>query len=140
MLLMVGPLQFDVAPMNAHQITRAAATDYAKKEVVGRRKIYEHVGEGDDKRSIKCKLFPFKLGGLGALQLLHNLRQSGVAQYCVRGDGIALGWFVIISATEEHNYLNADGVGQMIDVTIELERADNPGAEVAFANLFGLAP
>jgi uncharacterized protein len=140
MLLQVGPLQFSIAPMNAHEITREADTDYAKKEVVGRRKIYEHVGEGDDKRTIQGKLFPLKTGGAGALQLLHTMRETGSPQYCMRGDGYAMGWFVIVKVHEVHRHLSPDGVGQEVDVTITLERADSPGAMGAFMSLFGLAP
>jgi len=140
MLLQIGPLQFDIAPMNAHQITRERDTDYARKEVIGRRKIYEHVGEGDDKLTIIGKLFPFKSGGSGALQLLHTLRETGTAQYVMRGDGYVMGWFVITKVGEVHQHLSTDGVGQQIDVTILIERADSPGAVAAFASLFGLSP
>lgn len=140
MLMQVGPLQFDVAPLNAHQTTRAAKTDYAKKDVIGRRKIYEHVGEGDEVFTIEGRLYPFKLGGLGALALLAAVRASGVAQFVVRGDGLAMGWFVITEAREVATHLSRDGVGQQIELTVTLERADSPGALGSFINLFGLAP
>lgn len=140
MLMQVGPLQFDIAPLNAHQTTREAKTDYAKKDVIGRRKIYEYVGEGDESFVVEGRLFPFKLGGLGALALLNTIRVSGMPQFVVRGDGAALGWFVIISAREVGTYLHASGVGQQIELSVTLERADSPGALGAFTNLFGLAP
>lgn len=140
MLMQVGPLQFDVQPFNAHEITHSAETDYAKKDVVGRRRIYEHVGEGVETLEFKGKLFPFKVGGLGALQLLHRIRQSGAAQYVVRGDGTAMGWFVVTKAVAVSSHLAFNGVGQQIDVTVTIERADSPGAAGAFANLFGLSP
>jgi len=140
MLLQVGLLQFDIAPMNAHEITRDTATDYAKKDVVGRRRIFEHVGEGDETLTVKGKLFPFKTGGLGAVQVLHRLRESGTAQFAIRGDGMVMGWFAITKVSELSTFLNADGVGQQIDVTITMERTDSPGALAAFTSLFGLAP
>jgi uncharacterized protein len=140
MLLQLGPLQFSIAPMNAHELSRTASTDFAKKEVVGRRKIYEHMGEGDDERTIKGKLFPFKTGGLGALELMHQIRESGAPQLLVRGDGMVMGWFVITKIIEEHKFLSVDGVGQQIDVAVSIERADSPGAIAAFTSLFGLAP
>ena len=140
MLMQVGPLQFDVAPMNVHEVKHDAATEFAKKEVVGRRKIYEAVGEGDEKLVLKGKLFPFKIGGLGALQLLHNLRQSACAQYVVRGDGVAFGWYVLTKIDTTSNHLSVDGIGQEVEVQTTLERTDSPGAAAAFFNLFGLAP
>jgi len=140
MLLQVGPLQFDVAPFNAHEIAHEAATEFAKKPVVGRRKIYEWVGEDEEKLKIKGKLFPFKIGGLGSLQLMQTLRQSGAPQYVVRGDGTVLGWYNIMECNTIDKHLSVDGIGEEIEVETVLERADSPGAAASFFNIFGLAP
>lgn len=140
MLLQVGPLQFDIAPLNAEKVAHDAKTDFAKKDVVGRRKIYEHVGEGDETLVIHGTLFPFKLGGLGALALAQALRVSAAPQYVVRGDGACLGWYVIVQILDTHDFLHSTGVGQKIEVAVHLERADSPGAVSSFTDLFGLAP
>lgn len=140
MLLQVGPLQFSIEPMNAHQVERAASTDYAKKDVIGRRKVYEHTGEGDDRYTIRGRLYPFKLGGLGALSLAHTIREQGAPQMAVRGDGRVLGWMVITEITERQEYLADDGVGQLIEVDLTMERADSPTAQGYFSSLMGLAP
>jgi uncharacterized protein len=97
MLMRLGTVEFDVFPFNTHEYSRDAATDYAKKAVVGAREILEYVGEGEEKYTISGKLITKRLGGLGTLAELHALRQSGIAQFLMRGDGMALGWFVIES-------------------------------------------
>jgi uncharacterized protein len=140
MLLQVGPLQFDIDPMNAHAIERAASTEYAKKDVMNRRKVYEHTGENEDRYTVRGTLFPYKLGGLGALELAHTIREQGQAQMAVRGDGLVLGWFVITDITDAHEYLSPDGVGQKIDITLNMERADAPSQQDYFSGLMGLAP
>jgi uncharacterized protein len=140
MLLQVGPLMFTIDPLNAHAIERAASTDFAKKSVIGRRKIYEHTGEGDDRYTVHGRLYPFKLGGLGALALAHTIREQGAPQMVVRGDGRVLGWFVITEITERQEYLAGDGVGQLIEIELTMERADSPTAQGYFASLYGLAP
>ena len=58
----------------------------------------------------------------------------------VRGDGEVLGWFVITEITERQEYLAADGVGQLIEMDLTMERADAPSAQSYFSSLYGLAP
>jgi phage protein U len=140
MLLQVGPLQFTIDPLNAHAIERSASTEFAKKDVIGRRKIYEHTGEGDDRYTVHGRLFPYKLGGLGALALAHTVREQASPQMVVRGDGKVLGWFVITEITERQEYLAGDGVGQMIEMELIMERADSPTPQGYFSSLMGLAP
>ena len=139
MLLQIGPLQFTIDPFNAHEISRAAKTEFAKKDVINRSKIYEHTGEGDDSYVVRGRLFPYKMGGLGVLALAHTIREQGQAQMMVRGDGNVLGWFVITEITELSSHLGGDGVGQLIDIEISLERADKPSAQQYFSNLYGLS-
>jgi phage protein U len=136
----VGPLQFSITPLNAHAIDRAASTDYAKKDVIGRRRVYEHTGEGDDRVTVRGLLFPYKLGGLGSLTLAHTIREQGQPQMVVRGDGRVFGWYVITEVSEKHTYLAGDGVGQQVEVELTMERADSPTQQQYFSSLFGLAP
>jgi phage protein U len=140
MLLQVGPIQFEIDPLNAHAIDRAAQTMFAKKDVIGRGPQYEHTGEGEDRIVIRGRVFPYKLGGLGAIALAHTIRTQGSAQPVTRGDGLYLGWFVITELSERHNHLAGDGVGQLIEVDMVIERCDKPSAQGYFSSLMGLAP
>ena len=136
MLLALGAVQFTVRPFNTHETSRESTASFAKKDVVGTRPVLEFVGEGEEKRTIKGKLYPNTLGGLGALAQLHQLRLSGVPQYLMQGDGAALGWFVIESVQETNTEIGRNGVPNSIEFSIELCRADKPSGAALITNLF----
>ena len=137
MLMQLGTLAFEVYPFNTHEYSREAATDYARKPVVGAREILEYVGEGEETYSISGRLITKRLGGLSELAELHALRKSGVPQFLMRGDGKALGWFVIENVSETSTHIAADGIGQVIDFEIQICNASKPSpARFAFS-LFG---
>ena len=138
MLMILGPLMMEVWPFNPTETTREAGGDYVEKPVMGRRPPLEFVGEASETFTITARLFPAKLGGLGGLSQLNAMRQSGIPQYLMRGDGVPLGWMVVERVSERSSYLDAKGVGQVIDVDITLKRADAPNAANFFAAISGI--
>jgi len=138
MLMMLGPLMMEVWPFNPTETSREAGGDYVEKPVMGRRPPLEFVGEASETFTITARLFPAKLGGLGGLGQLNAMRQSGIPQYLMRGDGIPLGWMVVERVSERSSHLDAKGVGQVIDVDITLKRADAPNAANFFAAISGI--
>ncbi len=44
----------------------------------------------------------------------------------MRGDGALMGWVVIEKVTERSTYLDAKGVGRVIDVDIHVKRSSSP--------------
>lgn len=137
MLYQIGPVTVDVFPFNASEVERDGATDYAKKELLGRLPGREYVGEGDETLTLKGQVLPTKIGGLGEIEALHGLRRAGEQIMVVRGDGAVLGWFAVENVKESHEHLGADGVGQVVKHEIKLVRVDPPGGE-AGAGLLGL--
>lgn len=138
MLMTLGPVVMDVWPFNPTETARESGGDYIEKAVMGRRPPLEFVGETSETFSVSVRLFPEKLGGLGALSMLGELRKSGLPQFLMRGDGIPLGWFVVESVSERSTFLNAQGVGKVIDVEISLKRADAPFGSGLFSAISGL--
>ncbi|WP_276200176.1 phage tail protein [Chelatococcus sp. XZ-Ab1] len=138
MLMMLGPLLMEVWPFNPTETSRESGGDFVEKPVMGRRPPLEFVGEASETFSITARLFPAKLGGLGSLSQINAMRQSGVPQYLMRGDGVPLGWMVVERVNERNSYLDAKGVGQVIDVDITLKRADAPNAANFFAAISGI--
>lgn len=138
MLYALGPLLFEVAPFNTHETEREAEMDFAAKDVLGRRRIHEKVGEGEEQFTMHGKLFPQKLGGLDELSLANAIRSSGAPQMLVRGDGTPLGWFLLRKVRERSSYLDTRGIGKMIDVDLELLRDDPPSPEGFVEVLFSL--
>lgn len=138
MLMTLGSLTMELFPFNPTETDRASGGEYVEKPVMGRRPPLEWVGEASETFNISARLFPGKLGGLGGLSRLNAMRQSGTAQYLMRGDGVPLGWFVIENVGERSEYLDAKGVGQVIEVDITLKRSDAPGLGSLFSIISGL--
>jgi phage protein U len=67
------------------------------------------------------------------------MRASGEPQMLIRGDGAALGWFFVDHVHEQSEYLSASGVGNQINVTIDLVKSpDAASAESMLSMLMGL--
>ena len=126
MLMMLGPVQFNVVPFNTSDYSRGHEAGFAEKPVLGTRPPLEFMGEGPETWTIKAKLFPEKFGGMGQLELLSQARSSGRPQYLMRGDGAVMGWVVILGVQERATYLDRKGVGKVIEVDISVKRCGNP--------------
>ncbi|MGN7870555.1 phage tail protein [Paracoccus sp. 22332] len=135
MLMMIGPVQFKVAPFNATEYARTHTASHVAKQVLGAAPPLEFTGEGEESWSIRAILFPEKFGGEGTLNILSLMRRSGQPQYMMRGDGGLMGWVVIDSVSERSSYLDPGGVGRVIEVDIALRRTSAPLAGAFFSSL-----
>lgn len=135
MLMMLGPVQFEVVPFNTSTYGHGHEAGFAEKPVLGARPPLEFVGEGPESWTIKAKLYPEKFGGLGQLETLYQARASGQPQYLMRGDGAVMGWVVILNVQERSTYLDPKGVGKVIDVDITVKRCGSPSAGSFFSLL-----
>jgi len=63
MLMMLGPVQFEVIPFNTNSYGHGHETGFAEKPVLGIRPPLEFVGEGPESWTIKAKLYPEKFAG-----------------------------------------------------------------------------
>lgn len=138
MLYALGPVTFEVAPVNVTEVGRTTEASYVEKPVVGRRPPLEFTGDGPETMTLAVKLFPSKFGGLSSLSSFDTMRQSGTPFVLARGDGANLGWFVVASAREKSSYLDGRGVGRVIEVDLTLKRADAPSTGGYMAALFSL--
>lgn len=138
MLMMIGPVRFEVAPFNTHGYSHSHEATFVEKPVVGAMAPLEWVGEGPEKWSIDAKLFPERFGGMSDLILLQQARRSGLPQYLMRGDGALMGWVVIESVSERSSYLDRSGVGKVIDVGISVRRSSAPSAASYFSIMAGV--
>ena len=93
MLAQLGSVQMEVWPLNLTETSLDSEATFAEKSVMGCRPPLEFVGPGAETRTLKCKLFPGKFGGLSSLQRLQAQQTSGLPMPFMRGDGTALGWF-----------------------------------------------
>ena len=135
MLMMIGPVRFEIAPLNATGFDHGHEAGFAEKPVLGTMPPLEFVGAGPESWTINARLFPHKFGGLGDLERLAQTRASGLPQYMMRGDGSLMGWVVITQVSEKWSYLDARGLGRVIDVTITVQRCQGPSAGAYFSIL-----
>ena len=140
MLMLIGPVKFKVAPFSLHETTHGHGARFAVKPVIGGRQPLEYTGDDAETWNISARLFPQKFGGESALTMLAVMRRSGLPQYMMRGDGLLMGWVAVTSVTERSSYLDASGVGKMIEVDLSLTRTQAPTAAGYYdglKNLFG---
>ena len=138
MLAQIGSVSFELLPLNIDGVSHEAAGDYAEKPVMGRRPPLEWVGEGPETYSLRGKLFPQKFGGLDEMEALHSMRRAGLAQPFMRGDGLALGWYVIDKLSEQSSYLDPQGIGRVIEFSASLKRSDGVGGDSVYSIVAGL--
>lgn len=137
-LFTIGPLKVQIAPFNAHEVSESGSTDFAVKPVVGAEQPLEFVGEGSNELSLSGRLFPHQLGGLNEVDQLQQMRRSGKPQFVMRGDGKPFGWYAITAVSLRSSYLDAQGVGKLIEVSISMRRAQAPSAQSFFSLMAGL--
>jgi len=128
MLYVLGSVVFEVAPLNVDQVERSTGADFAEKPLLGRAPGFEFMGAAAEELTFQGKLFPQALGGLDEWDQLQQIRAGGAAQHLTRGDGRAEGWFLIFTLRETSRYLDAQGIGQVIEFEISLRRGDRPAA------------
>lgn len=125
MLYAFGSVLFDTAPLNVDQVDRQTGGDFAEKAILGRTPAFEYVGETAEELRLLGKLFQ-AFGGDEAWDELHQLRRDGRPQYLLRGDGRAMGWFLIFGIRETARYLDGQGRGRVVEFEIEFRRGDRP--------------
>lgn len=138
MLASLGATVFELYPLNLHETSRETGGDFAEKSVMGRRPPVEWVGEASESWSIQGRLYPHKFGGLSNLEGLHQQRRAGKPLPFMRGDGTPLGWVVIEKISERSSYIDAHGLGRVIEITVSVKRSDPPAATSIFSIISGL--
>ena len=136
MLYTIGPLRIETWPFNVTDVGQYGSADYAVKPVVGAEQPLEFVGEGANEVSLEGVIWPSERDGaeaLNSLDILSQMRASGRPQYVMRGDGRPLGWHAIIGVSVRSDYLDVDGVGKRVKVSIDLKRAPRPSAQTFFS-------
>jgi uncharacterized protein len=138
MLMTLGPIKFEVYPFNATEYGHDHETTFVEKPVLGARPPLEWVGEGAEGWSIIAKIFPHRFGGLGDLKKLYQARAAGRPLYLMRGDGAQMGWVVIDRVSERSGYLDARGIGRVIEVDISVRRSAKPSNGSFFSVFSGM--
>ena len=137
-LFMWGPsIQFEVQPLNIHEYDHETETDWAHKEIAGAAIYREWVGENDEVVAVRGRVFPYRIGGMSALDDLDSQRRKGIANPLIRGDGRSLGYYVCEKLVRAHTYLSSEGIGQQIAFEAMFVRVPTPsGGPSSFSNIW----
>jgi phage protein U len=140
MLLNLGSVVFEILPIGLDEINHGATASFASHAVLGDMPPLEFTGKGPETWHIRGTLMPeFSAnagvgdgsGGLSDIDALHAMRQSGQAQPLVRGDGTPMGYVVLTRVTERSRKLNAQGIGRIIEVEIDVTATTSTPAAAA---------
>jgi uncharacterized protein len=140
-LMQWGLLQFQVWPLNYHELDHYSKTDWARKEIAGAAVYREWTGEGDEELHLRGKVFPLKLGGLEELEVMETMRRQGIAALMMRGgqgEGRSLGWYVCERLVRNHTFIDVEGFGKQISFEGLFARVPIPSAYDEFPVLWSL--
>ena len=136
MLYQLGAVQFDVQPVNIDRAMIATGSDYAVHDVMSAPKQREYMGPGDMLVRLSGRIFPHKFG-MGGFPTLQAMASMGAPQMLIRGDGLVLGWMDVIRIRERDSFLDATGVGRVVDFDIEMVAANGAASAGAMISLLG---
>ncbi len=136
MLYQLGSVLFEVYPVNADKVEISYGSDFAAHEVMGAQRPRESMGQGDTKVRLSGKMFPAKFG-MGSWPDMQSMATGGTAQMLIRGDGSTLGLMLIERATERHSYLDASGIGRIVEFDIEMVQSPDAASAAAMVSLLG---
>lgn len=137
MLMQVGPVTFDLK-FNLDSVSRETVRDYAEKPVIGALPPLEDVGQGSERLSLAGRCLPSRMGGADNLTVLRRAQKTGLPQLVMRGDGVVYGWYVLTRISDVHAFLDARGQGQLVDMSIELQKSAEPSSGTYFSALISL--
>lgn len=141
-LMQWGPLQFQVWPLNFHELDHATETEWARKDVIDSSPQRENVGEGDEIINVRGRIFPHhRIGGWQQLEQFEAMRRAGQANQLIRGGnnmGVVLGWFVCERLNRNHTSIGPDGIGKVVTFEAQFARADIPLPGEYLANIFSV--
>jgi phage protein U len=133
-----GPIQFEIFPLNVHEVDHETGSDWAHKEIAGAPIYREWVGENDELIHLRGRIFPYRIGGMSDLDHLDAVRRAGVVNALLRGNpAVMLGWFVCERLVRSHTWLSSQGVGQQVTFEAIMARAPVPASDSYFAQIWG---
>lgn len=135
-LMSWGHVSFEVWPLNFDEMDHETASDWAQKEIAGAAIYREWVGENDETRYLRGKLFPYRIGGMAEIEIMDAWRRAGFANLLTGGDGRNLGWFVCEKLVRNHTYISSEGIGQQIAFEAVMTRVPVPSAAEYFPNIW----
>ena len=134
MLYQLGAVAFEVQPVNVAAAMIEVGADYAAHDLIGAMRAREFAGPSDLRVRLMGRLLPNRFG-MGGFEVLKAMAMSGVPQMMIRGDGVVFGWMDVQRVRERHSYLDASGVGRIVDFDIEMVQSPTGAGAGAVVSL-----
>jgi phage protein U len=140
-----GPIQFQVWPLNVHEVDHETSSDWAHKEIVGAAIYREWVGENDERIFLRGQVFPYRIGGFASLEMFEAHRRAHIIHMLMRGGSTGtaadnMGWFVCERLARSHTFLGAEGVGQQVAFEAIFARMPVPPADEYLGSMWQATP
>jgi phage protein U len=143
-LMAYGPFTFSLTTFSYEELKRRAEARIESVKIIGTRPSLHKSGLEVEKVDLKCGFCPRHIDGNRGLYQVSSLRASLGLSYPILGNrigiGDVLGSWVLNSVEETHTEIFVDGIGQVVQVDLELlydGRQRTPAAASAFARLVG---
>ncbi|MCV6548545.1 MAG: phage tail protein [Cohaesibacter sp.] len=127
-IFVIDGIAFEGYDLGNLTIAEKVSTGAVRKQILGGKARHEKVREGDLKISLAGKIAPKEFGGLQNLNHLKIATKNSEPVFMTRGRFEPLGWFIVTNGDFRHRHIDVDGIGRLIDFTIELEETDRPAA------------
>lgn len=123
--LIWGFVLFQANSLIYNELNKTTNYRHVQNERIGKRAANQFLGPGDEIITIPGKLAPIITGGRTTLQVLKAQADTGLPCPLIEGNGLAHGFYVLMSIEENSKYHLADGRPKIIDYTITLKRVGN---------------
>lgn len=143
-LMGYGPFRFEINSFAYESIKRKHEASIQEQKIIGSRPTLHKMGYGVETLSLTCTFFPRHLPGNTGLSQLAGLRASIGTSMPLVGNRVSFGdifgrW-ALKSVEDSHSEIFIDGVGQKVEVNVELlfdGQGRSASAGSAIARLFG---
>lgn len=121
-LMGLGEYRFSISTMAYDNFERSTSWNWAEQKRVGRRPALQYVGPEKDDITLAGTIYPHYAGGLGQMDKMRSMADTGKPLMLVDGLGKVWGKWCIKSITESQSHFLQGGVPRKIVFRISLAR------------------
>lgn len=132
-MMQLGEFQFSITTAAYQELKRTTEWRWPAQGQFGRLAALQFIGPGDDLITLPGVIYPEYRGGLGQLDALRTLGNSGRPQTMIDGRGNILGLWVIERVEEGQQVFASGGAPRRQEFTLQLKRMHQDPAEAVAA-------
>lgn len=121
----LGFFVFERATTPFDNIQNSISERFSTHETLDNRQQYQHVGAGEESKTLAGTLYPQFTGGELSLYALEKMMKAGEDYILINGSGMVLGRYIIKNISNTHSSFNSAGKARKIEFTLALTRTDN---------------